>query len=70
MLKRPSEPVSRSNIKRFSSTASAAYQRSLQSFCNFKQSAFSNQRSAFADRVARAGVGAKIEEGGARRAKG
>jgi hypothetical protein len=45
MLKRPSEFISQGNIKRFHS-ASAAYQRSLQSFCNFKQSAVSFQLSA------------------------
>jgi hypothetical protein len=44
MLKRPGEPISPGNIKGFY-TASDTY-RSLQSFCNYKLSAFSHQRSA------------------------
>jgi hypothetical protein len=44
MLKRPSELISQSNFKWFH-TASDTY-RSLQSFCNFKQSAISYQLSA------------------------
>jgi hypothetical protein len=44
MLKRPSELISPSNIKGLY-TASDTY-RSLQSFCNFKPSAVSDQLSA------------------------
>jgi hypothetical protein len=44
MLKRPGEQISPGNIKGFY-TASDTY-RSLQSFCNYKPSAISDQHSA------------------------
>jgi hypothetical protein len=49
MLKRPSELISPGNIRGFHTAASDTY-RSLQSFCNFKQSAFSFQLSATTSR--------------------